>query len=442
MTRTLWTLLIGGSLLLALAVDVGTARAQDVRDIEAVEGPGYPVGEGTVIHPVVGAEAGFTDNVFSAYSNSQRHGAGLLRLVAEAVIASKKVEPASADALTVAEEAAQESAEPASQSMQFRGGGRLEYNEYLSTDDIVRSQRNLAADLNGNLVIAPEGTFSFAAKEHFVRNTRPTNFYSREATNRIANTLSLGLTYQPGGRTMKGGLRWANQIDYFEDSDQQFGNRMINALHADYEWMLFPYTKLYADASYSFIGSIGSDAAISVTKRSAQPIRGGVGVATAITELFTVKAHLGWAYASYAGGTGYNSPLFGTELGYRYSPVGRIVGEYKWTHEDSLNGDYYRDHMLGLRIDQQIRRVVGTLGGEARLRYYDGIHMDIGPPTRDDVIFAVSAKATYVFKDWLAAVADWRTEIDATDYRSTFGGDSIDPSYVRTEITAGVRAAL
>jgi hypothetical protein len=68
--------------------------------------------------------------------------------------------------------------------------------------------------------------------------------------------------------------------------------------------------------------------------------------------------------------------------------------------------------------------------------------MDIGAPTRDDVIFAVGTRATYVFKDWLAAVADWRTEIDATDYRNNFGGEVTDPSYVRTEITAGVRAAL
>ncbi len=435
-----WSLAVGGSLFaVALVSGAGVAHAQDARDVAAVEGPGYPIGAGTVVHPILGAEAGFTDNVFSAYRASQRHASGLLRLVAEAVIASKHVEPVD-EALT--DEGAEESAEPATQSIQFRGGGRLEYNEYLSTDEVVRSQRGIAADLSANLTVAPQGTFSFVVKDHLVRDSRPTNFYSFDGTNRIANTLGLALNYQPGGRTMKGGLRWENQIDYFEDADQQFGNRMINAIHGGYEWQIFPYTKVYADASYGFIGSLGSDGAIPATKRGAQPIRGGAGIATALTELFTVKAHLGWAYASYSGGSGYNAPLMGAELGYRYSPVGRMVVDYSWDHYDSLNGDYYRDHKLGLKVDQQISRVVASVGAEVRLRHYDGISMAIGAPTRDDVIFAVGGKATYVFKDWLAAVADWRTEIDDTSYLSSFGGDVHDPSYVRTEVTAGVRAAL
>jgi len=437
MTSRSCLLAAAGGLLLGT---VGIARAQ-AGEVSAVEGPGFPVGEGTVIHPIFGAEAGFTDNVFSAYRQSQRHASGLLRIVAEAVIASKDIEPSPTDA-EFADEARDEEAAPAAPALQFRGGGRLEYNEYLSGDEVVRAQRGLAADLNGNLQIAPQGTFTFIAKDHFIRSSRPTNFYSFEGTNRIANNLGLALMYQPGGRTMKGGLRWENQIDYFEDSDQQFANRMINAFHGAYEWQLFPYTKVYADASYGFISSMGDGGAIPATKRSASPIRGGAGIATAITELFTVKAHVGWAYASYSGGSAYNTPVVGDEGGYRYSPVGRVVVEYQWDHRDSLNGDYYRDHMVGAHVDQNIGRIVGSAGADVRLRHYDGIAMDIGPPTRDDLIFAVGAKASYVFKDWLAGVIDWRTEVDDTDYRSVFGGDVHDPSYTRTEVTAGVRAAL
>ena len=439
MTRIACSLVaLSGALLGSGAV----AHAQEFGVSEAVEGPGYPMGEGTVLHPIFGAEAGFTDNVFSAYRNSQRHASGILRLVAEAYIASKDVDPSAA---ALAEEAAlegEESAEPAAQAIQFRGGGRLEYTEYLSTDGVVRSQRGIGADLTGNLLVAPEGTFSFGVKDHLIRSTKPTNFYSFEGTNRIANTLTLALTYQPGGRTMKGGLRWENQIDVFEDSDQQFGNRMINAIHGGFDWQLFPYTKLYADASYGFISPMGDGGAIPSIKRGASPIRGGAGVATAITELFTVKAHVGWAYASYAGGTGYNTPIFGTEVGYRYSPTGRVVGEYLWDHRDSLNSDYYRDHMFGIHVDQNVGRIVATGGLDFRLRHYSGIPMAVGAPTRDDILFAATVRASYVFKDWLAGVAEWRTEIDDTAYRSVFMGDVSDPSYVRTEVTAGIRAAL
>ena len=50
---------------LGVLAPVGIALAQDAA---VVEGKGYPVGEGTVIHPTLGAELGFTDNVF--YQNT------------------------------------------------------------------------------------------------------------------------------------------------------------------------------------------------------------------------------------------------------------------------------------------------------------------------------------------------------------------------------------
>lgn len=402
-----------------------------------VEGAGYPVGEGTVLHPSVGTELGFTNNVF--YADENTHAAGLLRLVGEFAVASKDIEADKVDETFLEED--EVPAEPAAQRLRFRAGGKLSYTEFLSNDQNVRSQRDLAADLGANLVVAPQGRVSFSADEHFIRDTRPVNFYSAEGTDRIANSLSLGLTYQPGGRTMKAGVRWQNQIDYFEDADQRFANRMINALHAQYEWALFPYTKLFADASYSFIGGFASEGGeIEPAKRSASPIRGGAGIATALTELFTVKAHLGWAYASYDGGASYNTPVLGAELGYRYSPVGRVVFDYDWDHRDSVNGDFYRDHGLAVRIDQQLGRVVGSAGAELHLRAYRGVASGIGAESeRNDVIVAATAKANYVFRDWLAAVADFRAESDQTEYMSV-GGD--DPSYSRVEITAGIRAAF
>jgi hypothetical protein len=82
--------------LLALFVGMGvfavsaTAMAQEA---SVVEGPGYPVGEGTVIHPTLGAEIGVINNVFYEEQASNPHTSGILRLLAEASIASKEVTP-------------------------------------------------------------------------------------------------------------------------------------------------------------------------------------------------------------------------------------------------------------------------------------------------------------------------------------------------------------
>lgn len=408
----------------SLLASAGTAFAQEA---SVVEGTGYPMGEGSVLHPTLGAELGFTDNVF--YEERNANVAGILRLILAGAIASKDVSEEPADPL--AEEG--DTAEPARQDLQFRAGGQLGYHEYLSSNPTTREQRTLSADLNGHLVIAPEGTFSLLADERFMRDTRPTNFESTEDTNRIANSLALGLRYQPGGRTINGTLRWENQVDVFEDGEQDFANRMINTFHARGEWMFFPYTKAFADLSYGFVNGLGS------STKSANPIRGGVGLATALTEMLTVKVHFGWAHATYSTGVGYNQPLFGTEIGYRYSPLGRVVAEYLYDARDSINASFYRDHALTGRIDHQFGRILGTVRGDVRLRGYRGIDPMIGPPTRDDVIFAVGARAQYVLKDWMAIVADYKTEIDQTDYTSA---EPNDPSFTRTEVTVGVRAAL
>lgn len=431
MNRNVLAVVVGAGLVSV----TGQASAQEAL---AVEGAGYPVGEGTVIHPGVGAEVGFTDNVF--YQDDDNTPAGLFRLIASFSLASKEIEPEEVDPLLIEGED-DVPAEPAHPKLAYTAGGNLRFEQYLAGEDAVLSQRYLGADLRGHLEVMPKGKVSFIADEAFVRDTRPTNFESSNNNNQIANTLSLALRFQPGGGTMNGQLRWENYLNVFQDA--AFANRMINTIHGRYEWRLFPYTKLFADVSYGFITGLGDNELGGMPyKRDANPIRGGVGIATVITEVFTVKAHAGWNYASYAGGASYNAPMFGGEAGYRYSPVGRFVASYTYEHRDSINADFYRDHALRGGVDHQFDRLLLTGVGELRLRHYEGISPAIGAPTREDLIFAVGARGQYILKDTFAIVADWRTEVDQTDYMYSTGTGFDDPSFVRTEITAGVRAAF
>jgi hypothetical protein len=434
MRRILLSVVLGAAAA-AVALAATPARADEFPD--ALEGRGYTIGKRTVFSPVVGASAGFTDNVF--YDRGGKTPAGLLQLAVEAAIESQK-----RAAATIPDDAEDvtDDAEPARQKLQFSARAMAGYHEYLSGDSVVRSQRDLNGSFVGHLVAAPQGDVSFGADETFIRDTRPTNFYSAGGTNRIANTLALALDYQPVGRLMKGGVRWENQIDFFEDVDQRFANRMINAFHGTYEWKFFPYSKAYADVSYAMIdGFSNGGAAIAPIKAGTRPIRGGAGIATALTERFNVQAHVGWAYGSYRSGTSYNTPVAGIEFGYRYAPTGRFVVAYEWDHRDSLIGDFYRDHAFTAHVEHRIKRIDLTAAAEFRLRAYSGIPMTIGAPNRSDVLMAVDAKGQYLFRTWMAGVVEVRTELDRTDYRSMFGGTD-DPSYTKTVVTAGVRAAF
>ena len=70
----------------SLLASTGTAFAQEA---SVVEGTGYPMGEGSVLHPTLGAELGFTDNVF--YEERNANVSGILRLIVAGAIASKDV---------------------------------------------------------------------------------------------------------------------------------------------------------------------------------------------------------------------------------------------------------------------------------------------------------------------------------------------------------------
>ncbi|MEZ4401525.1 MAG: outer membrane beta-barrel protein [Kofleriaceae bacterium] len=414
----------------AAGLYAGSAHAQ-----EALEGHGVEISPGTVLHPNLGAEFGVIDNVF--YEQDTTVTSSLIRLTANFAIASEKI---TAEEPVPGEEPANE---PAPQTFQFRASGGLRYEEFLYYDNFsTAAQRNLAFDTQAHLQVYPEGTWSFIADDRLTRDIRPRNFEDPSSTNRIDNLLDLGLRYQPGGRSLSGTLRYQNMLDVFEGASG-VANRMNHTLGARADWQWLPYTRFFADANVGFFGPLGSAQPIGggLVKASSVPIRGLVGVATVLSEPLTLKAHAGWAYGSYSAGEGFNGPLFDAELGYAYSPLGRVVLEYNYDYEDSVNANYYRDHKFTAKLDQQIiEKLLVTGGVDLRLRGYRGI-TDIGMPNRDDVIFSGTARAQYVLTDRYYLTATYRAWIDQTNYVTNFQGMD-DPSYTRQEFMAGAHAAF
>lgn len=412
----------------ALAVALPSAHAQ-----EAVEGKGVTVGEGLVVHPNVGAEFGVIDNVF--YEQDTVVTSSLFRLTASFALANEKVTP---DEAVPGEEAGNEAAPP---TYDFRASGGLRYEEFLYYDNVsTSSQRNLAADLQGHLQVFPAGTWTFLADDRLRRDVRPRNFEDPSSTSRIDNLLDLALRYQPGGRTISGTLKYTNSLGVYEDTNAD--NRMNHtvALRGDWQWL--PYTRYFAEASLGFFGGVGDSGGL--PKESSMPIRGLVGVATALTEPLTLKAHVGWGYSGYSAGEGYNTPLVGVELGYAYAPAGRVVLEYNWDSEDSINANYYRDHKFTAKVDQQlIEKLLVSAGVDVRLRGYRGIPTTLSmTPSRDDLLFGINARGQYVLTDRYYLTATYQLMVDQTDYVYNAMGPIDDPSYTRHEFMAGARAAF
>ncbi|MGE0868671.1 MAG: hypothetical protein AB7P03_08920 [Kofleriaceae bacterium] len=410
-----------------------SASAQQPPVADIVEGGGLKISEGTVLHPVLGIETGIVHNVF--YEDSSPILSGMMRVIGEIAVGSLPPERLQAPT-------EQDSSTRHYGSLAFRLDVHAQYEEYLSSNDDVQAQRNFAYAALAQGLVYPRQTWQFAFSDELRRETRPVNFESPQDVDRDINRLALQLRYRPVGRRISGSLGYQNVIDYFEDETQQFANRMQHTVALNFGWQWFPLTRIFADASLGFFRPLGDDS----TRIPSMPLRVVAGIASALTVKTQVLGTIGFGKGFYETGPDFTNVVGGLQFGYRYSPQARLAAAYEYDFHDSINANFYRDHALKLRMEQQIDRFAFTAAAELRFRLYRGVIpevMGMGMATdRTDLIFSVPLGATYNFRNWIAATLDYRLTIDETDFRYSVGGSVFDdPSYTRQSLMAGVRAA-
>lgn len=408
-----------------------------VAPISVVEGPGVKVGEGTVLHPIFGVETGFISNVF--YEDVDPNPAGLLRLLAQIGSGSLPLSRlTSPGMLSVDQSGDEQTSAQSAGDFQYRADARLSYDLLLSTNERTSDAGGLGAGGTLRGIVNPLRTWSFGFAEELRRLIRSANFETDADTNRIINDLKLRLFYQPQGRTLSGFLRYDNTIDFFERQRQRFSNRIQHTFGARAMWRLFPMTRVYLDASIGIFGPLGEDS----TKVASYPLTTVAGIQTLLSLNTTVSAVAGYTNGFYSSGPSYSAPVLGLEVGWRYSPLGRVTAMYQYTHQDSVNANFFRDHVVRLWLQQMYVPFALTLQPELHLRNYQGVTLVAGGPTRSDVIFSMAAGVHYNFRNWIAGTLGYNLSLVQTDYRYMTDGLVDDPSYVRHELLAGVRVAM
>jgi hypothetical protein len=407
--------------------------------IGLVSGAGIKVGEGTVLQPQVGLETGVVSNVF--YQDTGGVTAGLLRLLIE-------VGTGSLTNQRLGLRSASETGDPTGTppqgyvdagDFQYSANAYLAWDQYLSTNNEVTSQGGLGGGLILRGIVNPQRALQFAFQDSFSRVIRATNFESPGSTNRDVNTLDLRLNVAPTGRSLSGFAYYQNTIDVFEDGNQQFANRFQNRLGLQVGWQWLPMTRVFGDVSIGYDTGIGSS-----TKINSMPLIASTGIQTVLTLNTTLSAHIGYTNGFYAAGPSYSTVEGGALFGYRYSPLGRVTALYSYDHSDSINANFYRDHLFQVTFEQYFAPFVVFARPELRLREYEGtiVMGTAGGTTRDDTIFAATVGMRYNFRDWLAGTLDYRVEDVQSDFRyAVEGGRQVNPSYVRHELMLGVRAA-
>ena len=408
-----------------------------VAPVSVVEGAGIKVGEGTILRPVFGVETGFVSNVF--YEESNTRPAGILRLIAQIGTSSlskdRLIGPDPSDESNAGMQDVNEG------KLRYRADLRASYDAVLSSNDAASSTGGLGLGASLHGLVNPVGQWSFGFDDDFVRLIRATNFETDANTNRDINRLQLSLNFRPTGRSISGSLYYNNVIDIFERSEQDFADRIEHRGGLRVAWQFFPRSQLYVDVSQGVVTGLGSGADEKVTS---YPFVAKAGLATLLSAKLTANVEAGYTNGFYSSGPSYSAPLINAQIGYRYSPLGRIALAYSLQYSDSINANYYRDHVIRLWVRQVMMPVVLMVQPEVHFRQYNGINpmLVMGPPTREDVVFSVIAGASYNFRNWLAATVNYRFSAVETDYMYSSGGITDDPSYVRHELLLGMRAAL
>lgn len=431
----------------AAVTEVVTDDTFNADRVSAIDGYGYTLQPGLVIHPSVALQAGGTDNIYQQATGEGRHGSGLLRLIGSFFVATDVVKPD--DMGTPDPAAPEEVLDITPRTYELRAGVQLAYDEYLSGNDIIRSQSHLNARALLDFVLFPAGPFTVTLGDHFYRDVQSPNFETSGTLDRDDNRANVGAGFRSDGNTVSSLLYYENWVQVFEDRALgDVANRMNHKIGVISGWQWQPVTRFMWDLSYGFYGPLGTPVVDGMAyKSNSRPLRLVAGMATQVTELVNLKAHIGYARASYDRGEGYSDPIAGAELGLRWSTTGRLVVLYDFDNFDSLSSNFYRDTTIAAKAIQQVGNIVFDGGPEVHLRHYRGIPMVVGDADRDDTIAAVLARIQLLIADRFSVSAEYRFATVQTDYRAIVrdgtgtprGMD--DPSYTRNEFTLGLRVA-
>jgi opacity protein-like surface antigen len=415
--------------------------------IRLVEGPGWKVNENTTFHPVIGLETGAISNVFFTNDSNCMPGAncvrpaGFLRVLAQIGVGSLTEARLTPSELgpedPVTEQPKTSVSNPG--SFLYRFDVRTAYDALLSEDSTVSSTGGLSLGATLRAVVHAVGPVSLWVLDDFERQLRAANFETDANTNRDINDLSLRVAYHPNDRTYGGFVYYANTVDVFERTQQQFADRMLNTIGIHPIWRWLPQTRVFADVSQGFNGGIGSS-----TKSSSYPTAFSLGVATLLSPMITLNAAAGYTWMSYSNGPSTSGVNASVALGYRYSELGRVIAQYQRTFEDSVNANFYQEHVIRVWGYHVNAPFVFSVQPELHFRDYVGtlVPSTTGSNTRSDTIFQLIAGVSYNLRNSLAVGLDYRFTDVSTDFKYMSGGATIDPSFARHSVLLGVRAAL
>jgi len=427
----MWSRRLG--LLALLAAAAGSASAQQVQVASQVapgEGPGVRLGGSLVLNSSLGAELGYTSNVFFEEDARNPDDSALARLSAAFTLQSAPV--------------------PKDSPKRFELLAELSatYQEYLSGSEKVSDNRDVAISALFRAILYAGPHVSLGVEDRFTRAIQPTDF--EDNLNRDINRAAVWVGWKPGEGAVDVRAGYAFNLDIFESSST-FGDldRTAHEFFLNARWQYLPITRFFFD--YNQLITNPDDQS---GRSAGAPMKLTVGVSTLFSAKTHLQARIGYGNGFYddraapAQSANYSSVLAGLDASWLPTPLSKLTLSYEHTFADSVFSNFYVDDMVRLRYDQSAGRL--TLRGkiEYRHRTYEGLPdpaltgFTYSDTTRTDNILAGEALADYALTRRYFLGGGYTVVSDQTDFRINPGANQEDPSYIRHEVFAKFSAAF
>jgi hypothetical protein len=411
---------------LVFLTTAAVAGAQEwLRDRSTSEGQGIKLGDALVLHLGLGLEAGYDTNALYAADDPDQ--AIRLRVTPYVDLGTRSVPAATqGDA---------DGAATAAQKAQFRLGLATYYDHHFpvgASNDAAVNQINglnaLGVDTNMQLVVFPQGKFSFLLDASYLRTQQAYETSDDAGRARHDITPGIGFRIRPGGGTLTIEPGYRLQLQLFEDAELAKENdRHAHDVRLYVSWKVFPKTALVSRINFTptFYMYGESD------KENSLPIRSLFGLQGLVAAKFGLLLLVGYGASNYAAGPNFSSVIAQAELMFFITPVSsiRVGGERDFV--DSYYANFYTKNGGYLSYSQLFGGVfLATIKGDVSGRQYATYRLPSAEgnatpssPNRVDVWAGGTLSLEYRATAWLSILASARYSADITDFGFTLADD-------------------
>jgi hypothetical protein len=238
----------------------------------------------------------------------------------------------------------------------------LQYREYLSSDETVKSQRAINPSAGGTVEFSSGQTLSLSITDSYSRLKDPPYTPAPTGILRDHNLAGLQLKAAPNGGRFQIIGRLSNILDIYEDHPYSRNNNMGNELVLDVSWRWLPKTAFYAQVAQGWVTYLNSD----TTQRDSHPFKAIAGLRGLLTPKVALNLGAGYTNGFYVGGgtkpSGFGLVAIVGELMYTVSALNAAVIGYRHDIRNSPQlGDFYNVDAVYVAFRQLVASRVSTM---------------------------------------------------------------------------------